>query len=164
MTDQLTEEKKTARVLDAVADAHTALIDAVHGYDVMLEKAEAEISAILVKTREANQRQAEELHQFLVAQGRSPSDEGSFMSMVHEGVVRTRALIGDIDGDVLSAVADGERRLVSSYDDVLEKLVGSRESLPRDTYDQAHELVVRHRAEIEQVVADLHIRKRSLNS
>ena len=84
------------------------------------------------------------------------------MSVVHEGVVRTRALIGDIDGDVLSAVADGERRLVSSYDDALEKLAGSKESLSRDTFVQAHELIVRHRAEIEQTVADLHARERSL--
>ena len=55
MTNQHSEEK-TARVLDAVADAHTALIDAVHGYDVMLEKAEAEIRAVLTETRQANRR------------------------------------------------------------------------------------------------------------
>ncbi|WP_161785010.1 DUF2383 domain-containing protein [Hoeflea sp. BAL378] len=143
---------KTAEVLNSIGDTHIALIDAVHGYDVMLEKAEPEIHEVLKTTRQTTARQAAELAKFLMAHGKHPSEDGSFMSAVHEGVVRTRAFFTDIDGDVLPAVADGERRIVSSYDDALETLADNMKSLPRDTFDQAHTLLIKHRAEIEEVV------------
>ena len=143
---------QTSEILDSVGDVHITLIDAVHGYDVMLEKAEPEIETVLQTTRQANARQAGELAKFLMAHGKHPSGDGSFMSAVHEGVVRTRAFFTDIDGDVLPAVADGERRIVSSYDDALETLANNMKSLPRDTFDQAHTLLIKHRTEIEEIV------------
>ena len=157
-----TIEDRTNEVLDAVGDAHIALVDAVHGYGVMLEKAEAEIRTVLETTRQATERQAEELAQFLVAQGRHPSDDGSFMSTVHEGVVRVRAFFTDIDEDTLPTVSGGERRIVSSYDDALEKLADNMESLPRATFDAAHGLLMKHRSEIEELVHRLDARHRAL--
>jgi len=152
----------TLQVLDAVGDAHIALVDAVHGYDVMIEKAEPEIKSVLEMTRETSDRQAEELAQFLIAQGRHPSEDGSFMSTVHEGVVRTRAFFTDIDGDVLPAVIDGERRIVSSYDDALERLAENMESIPRSLFDAAHAVLMKHRSEIEDVVRRLGTRHHAL--
>ena len=153
---------KTVELLDAIGDTHIALIDAVHGYDVMLEKAEPEIKSVLHKTRQETERQAEELAGFLVAEGRHPSDDGSFMSTVHEGVVRTRALFTDLDEDVLPAVSDGERRIVSSYDDAIETLANNMKSMPRDTFDAAHTLLIRHRTEIEDIVRRIDARHREL--
>lgn len=161
MTDE-TMDDTTTEVLDAVGDIHIALTDAVHGYDVMLEKAEPEIRTVLETTRETTERQARELAEFLAAQGRHSSDDGSFMSTVHEGVVRTRAFFTDIDEDVLPAVVDGERRIVSSYDDALEALAKNMESLPRATFDGAHGLLMKHRSEIEDVIRRLGARHRAL--
>ncbi|MBC7282014.1 DUF2383 domain-containing protein [Hoeflea sp.] len=159
---QETMDDATTEVLDAIGDVHIALIDAVHGYDVMLEKAEPEIRTVLETTRETSDSQARELAGFLVAQGRHPSDDGSFMSAVHEGVVRTRAFFTDIDGDVLPAVVDGERRIVSSYDDALEMLAKNMESLPRATFDAAHAVLMKHRSEIEDIVRRLGERHHAL--
>ncbi|MDP2121876.1 MAG: DUF2383 domain-containing protein [Hoeflea sp.] len=152
----------TAEVLDAVGDTHIALIDAVHGYDVMLEKAEPEIRTVLETTRETTDRQAGELAQFLVAHGRHPSEDGSFMSTVHEGVVRTRAFFTDLDGDVLPAVVDGERRIVSSYDDAIEALAKNRDSVPAGVFDAAQALLLKHRSEIEDVIRRLDARHHAL--
>ena len=157
-----TKDDLATEVLDAVGDTHIALVDAAHGYDVMLEKAEPEIRTVLETTRETTKRQAEELAQFLVAQGRHPTDDGSFMSTVHEGVVRTRAFFTDLDEDVLPAVVDGERRIVSSYDDALERLAKNMEGLPQGLFDAAHALLLKHRAEIEDVVRRLDARHHAL--
>jgi hypothetical protein len=156
-------ENPAKPVFGAIADAHTTLIDSVHGFDVMLEKAEPEIRPALLSTREANQRQADELKAFLARRGCSLSDDGSFMSLVHEGVVRTRSLFTDIDGDILPAVADGERRIVSSYDDALEKLAKHMDELPTGTFDTTHTMLTTHRGEIEEVIRDLKARHEMLD-
>lgn len=162
MSVQTVEDPATP-VFEAIADAHTTLIDAVHGFDVMLEKAEPEIRSALQSTRKANARQAEELKAFLGQRGRSPSEDGSFMSVVHEGVVRTRSLFTDIDGDILPAVADGERRIVSSYDDALEKLAKHIDEIPTGAFDAMHTLLTTHRGEIEDVIRDLKARHETLD-
>lgn len=161
MTIEKTREK-TVQILDAIGEAPIDLIDAVNCYDVMLEKAEPEIKNVLQTIRQATERQAGDLTRFLSSQGRHPSQDGSFMSTVHEGVVRTRAFFTDIDEDVLPAVADGERRIISSYDDALETLAKNMDWLPRGTFDDAHTLLIRHRTEIEELIRRLGARHRAL--
>ena len=152
----------TLQILDAVGDVHIALVDAVHGYEVMIEKAETEIKAVLEMARETSNRHARELAEFLVAQGRHPTEDGSFMSTVQKGVVRARAFFTDIDGDVLPAVIDGERRIVSSYDDALETLAENMESTPPGLFDATHAVLMKHRSEIEDVVRRLGARHNAL--
>ncbi|WP_394690596.1 DUF2383 domain-containing protein [Hoeflea sp.] len=163
MSAQLAENPVDS-IFDGMNDAHTTLIDAIHGFDVMLEKAEPEICQILLLTRQTNKRQAEELKAFLGRRGHSASDDGSFMSLVHEGVVRTRALFTDIDGDILPAVADGERRILSCYDDVLENLVKKIDQIPAGTFDSMHTLLLTHRGEIENLIRDQEARHEMLDS
>ncbi|OCW56943.1 DUF2383 domain-containing protein [Hoeflea olei] len=163
MTTQHANEE-TAKVLDAIGDTHVLLIDAVHGYDVMLEKAEPEITDTIRSIRQTNERQAGELASFLTSQGRHPSEDGSFMSTVHEGVVRTRAFFTDIDEDVLPSVADGERWLVSSYDDALEALAKHTQALPAATFDAAHTLLIKHRSELEDLIRGIETRHRAMAS
>lgn len=157
-------DKATAPVFDAMKTAREALVDAVHGFEVMLEKAEPGIRATLADVRDTNQRQADELRSFLASHGRNASDDGSYMSAVHEGVVRTRSLLTGIDETVLPAVADGQRRLVSSYDDALEQLAKHMDELPSDIFDEIHTILTVHRGQIEETVSRLAIKHRALDT
>tara|TARA_R110002020_G_scaffold40118_4_gene118732 strand:- start:5526 stop:6017 length:492 start_codon:yes stop_codon:yes gene_type:complete len=163
MTSEAANDE-TIQVLDAIGDVHIALIDAVHGYDVLLEKAEPDIENVLRTTRQTTDAQAQDLARFLTGQGRHPSQDESLLSAVHEGMIRTKSFFTDIDGDVLPAVAEGERRLVTCYDDALETLAKNMQHLPPDTSDAAHTLLLGHRSEIEDVVRRLYVRHSELES
>ncbi|WP_422370877.1 DUF2383 domain-containing protein [Hoeflea sp.] len=157
-------DSATGPVLDAMTATHEALVDAVHGFEVMIERAEPVIRTTLAEVRDANQQQADELETFLASHGREAPGDGSYMSAVHEGVVRARSLFTDIDEGVLPAVADGERRLVSSYDDALEQLAEHMDELPRGIFDGMHTILTVHRGQIEETVNRLVVKHRALDT
>lgn len=157
-------DKATGSVFDAMQSTTEALIDAVHGFDVMIDKSEPDIKATLSDVRDTDQRQADELRSFLTSHGRDAPDDGSYMSAVHEGVVRARSFFTDIDKGVLPAVADGQRRLVSSYDDALEQLAKRMDELPRDMFDGIHTILTVHRGQLEDTVNRLAVKHRALDT
>jgi hypothetical protein len=152
------KDNSTGPVIDAIGRAHISLINAVRGCDVMLETADSEVMGLLQTTRQTNLRQVEELNNFLITQGRKPADDGSFMPMV-----RAAAVFEDTEGDLLPAVAEGERQLVSSYDDALEKLEEHKVHVSSDTFDAAQALLVAHRLELEDIVRTISSRHRALD-
>ncbi|WP_420410160.1 DUF2383 domain-containing protein [Hoeflea sp.] len=157
-------EKATIPIFDAMETAREALVDAVHGLDVMLEKSEPEMKPVLADVRNANQQQADELGSFLKSHDRETPGEGSYMSAVHEGVVRARSLVTGIDEGVLPAVADGQRRLVAFYDDAIEQLARHMDELPRDTFDRMHTILTVHRGQLEEATSRIANKHRAFNT
>lgn len=103
--------------LDSLAAAHTRSVDALAGFDTMVEKAEPEFRDVAIRFRDLHRRHAAELGAILEENGRKRDEDGSFMATVNTLVVSTRALFDEIDEDVMDQVRDGERHVMKALDD-----------------------------------------------
>src|SRR6201994_3702225 len=62
-----------------------------------------------------------ELHQTLLAAGETPDENGSFMTTVHETVIKVRAAITGISEKTLPAFISGEEEIAKLYDEAIEE-------------------------------------------
>lgn len=113
--------------IEAICDLHTKNIDAVAGFETMIDKAEPEFQPIAQQYHALHRSHAAKLRLMLEKLGTTPDDEGSFMSMVNRTVVSVRAFFDEIDDDVMSHVRSGEKSILDAYDEALE------EPLPLET-------------------------------
>jgi uncharacterized protein (TIGR02284 family) len=104
---------------DAVATARTRTLDAGQGFQKMAEHAEPSFAPIVQAFLELHTRHAAELTRILTDAGQTPDDDGSMMGTINRLVVATRALVDDIDGDVLKQIHSGEENVASAYRDAL---------------------------------------------
>ncbi len=105
---------------DALADLHTALIDALDGYDKAIEKSDAAETTALFRQMQGLHRSAHsDIHTVLGAHGLKPDDDGSFMGSVHKAVISVRAAFTGIDAGSLDAFASGEESILKKYDDAI---------------------------------------------
>jgi hypothetical protein len=112
----MTDPTPTDDAIAALETAHTRSVDARHGFDTMVERAEPGFRPVAQEFRDLHARHAEGLAALLVRHGRTPDADGSFMSTVHSTVVSLRALVDEIDDDVMDAVRSGERRVVDAFE------------------------------------------------
>jgi uncharacterized protein (TIGR02284 family) len=112
-----------SNVIHALKKLHTAAIDARHGYEEALEDAKGRgLSGLFAELIELHAGNAEELRQALVSAGEQPDEGGSFMSVVHEAIMRIRSLFGGLGESVLPGLIDGEQRNVAKYDEALNEV------------------------------------------
>jgi uncharacterized protein (TIGR02284 family) len=104
---------------DAVATARTRTLDAGQGFRKMAEHAEPSFAPIVDAFLELHTRHAAELTHILTDAGLPPEDNGSVMGTINRLVVATRALVDDIDSDVLKQIHSGEENVTSAYQDAL---------------------------------------------
>ncbi len=132
----------------SLAHLHTTIVDAVHGHESFLERAEPDIAPMLTEFRDIHAQHDRELAGHMARHGQEPDESGGFLSIVHEGMARLRDWFGDVDHDVRPQIIDGERRVLEAYNhalshgqpaDVNELLVKQREELAAliDRYDIA---------------------------
>ncbi len=101
---------------------HTALVDTRAAYEVALKETEdSRVSAICKEMISLRHTDHEELHQALILAGETPDEQGSFMSMVNETIIRVRAAFTGISKKTLPAFASGEEDIVKLYDEALEE-------------------------------------------
>src|ERR1700760_4562484 len=62
-----------------------------------------------------------ELHSPLLAAGETPDENGSFMTTVHETVVKVRAAITGISEKTLPAFVSGEEEIAKLYDEAIDE-------------------------------------------
>ena len=72
----------------SLARVHTSVIDARNGQEALAERAEPDIRPVVEAFRDIHERHARELATCMIRHGQSPDDDGSFMTLVHEGVAR----------------------------------------------------------------------------
>jgi uncharacterized protein (TIGR02284 family) len=99
---------------------HTDLIDARKGYETAYRDAEtSDMKAFFQDMLDMHERAHGEIHRILSSRGETPEDDGSFMATVHKTVITLRSAISGLGGDSLSSFADGEERILKSYDEAL---------------------------------------------
>ena len=106
-----------ATALDSLALAHTRTVDALAGFEKMVEKAEPEFLTTATRFRDLHRAHSTQLSAVLRQHGRTPDDDGSFMSTVNRMVVATRAAFDEIDADVMRQVRSGEENVIAAYRD-----------------------------------------------
>jgi uncharacterized protein (TIGR02284 family) len=108
-----------AAALDNTLGLHTAIVDAIHGYEKMLEKAEPSFRPVVTELLDLNRTAAADIERALRENGTQPDNDGSLMSAVHRTVVTMRSVVDDIDAGVIPQIVDGEQRILGKYDDAI---------------------------------------------
>jgi hypothetical protein len=103
-----------------LAKVHTRVIDVIAGYEELVERAEPDLRPLATSMLELHRRHRTELDGLLAGRGHAADDEGSFMSLVQENVIRVRSWVDDMDTDLIPRIRKGEEQLVELYDDAVE--------------------------------------------
>ena len=104
----------------SLAHLHTTIVDAVHGHESFLARAQPDIAPMLKAFRDLHAEHDRQLAGHMARHRQDPDGEGGFLSLVHEGMARLRDWFGDVDKDVQPQIIDGERRVLKAYNEALE--------------------------------------------
>ena len=112
---------------DHLKALHTALIDTKNGYEEAVKDADQSDAARMFRDMlSLHSRDHEEVHALLVAAGDAPDESGSFMSTIHETVIKVRSAVTGLGTNAMSAFVSGEEMLVSKYDEALTEASGDQ--------------------------------------
>jgi hypothetical protein len=128
MSTQIPTESSD-HTFEAIRDVQTSIVDAINGYQRMLEKAEPSFRGTVSNLIELHKSHESGLQNLLNKAGETSPNEGSFMSNVHETVVTVRSWFDDIDGDLTPQIIQGEERILEQYDRAI------NETYSRDVLD-----------------------------
>ena len=132
---------------DSLKSLHTVLVDAEKGYETAIEDAQEPQMKAAFETFSALHAHAHaDVHALLVAQGESPDESGSFLSLVHKTVISVRSAVTGLDRSSLPSFLDGEERIVQAYDKAISD-TGST--------DPAYEVLTRDRQALVAAIADV---------
>jgi uncharacterized protein (TIGR02284 family) len=134
---------------DALSALHTTLVDSRNGYEEALNDAGKSGLVTLFEEMVALRQQASvELEPLLLRAGATPDEEGSFMSTVHRTIISFQSMLTDLDETVLPGFIDGEKRILTSYDEAIS-------SAPAGD----HAVLVRQRAELADRIEEMERRR-----
>ena len=106
--------------VEILSSLHTTLIDAVKGYDEGASIAKRDdLGSLCKELKTTHMSSAHAIAGQLLERGERPIADGSFMSTVHKLVLNTRFLLTADEKSLLPALRDGEKRILTVYDDVL---------------------------------------------
>ena len=102
---------------DALQKLHTTMLDTHDGYATAERDADDETLKLLFRRIiEQRERDHEELHAALTAQGKEPDDRRSVMAVVHKAAVDVRATVTGINESSLRPFISGEEDVLARYD------------------------------------------------
>jgi uncharacterized protein (TIGR02284 family) len=104
----------------ALASLHTRIVDALAGFETMVEKARPSFRPVAESFRNLHRVHADEVREMLLNFGKEPDDDGSIMATVNRTVVSLRSLVDDIDADTLDAVLRGETHVLDAFDEAID--------------------------------------------
>jgi uncharacterized protein (TIGR02284 family) len=134
---------------DALSSLHTTLVDSRNGYDEALKDAGQTGLVTLFEEMIALRRQAiAELEPLVAAAGLNPEEDGSFMSTVHRTVISVQSMLTDLDETVLPGFIDGEKRIVTYYDEAI-----------ASAGDPDREVLLRQRADLQDRIGEMERRQ-----
>lgn len=137
--------------VEALKGLHTALIDSRNGYDEALKDAEGKgLTPLFQEMIALRTQHATELSALLSGLGEKVDEKGSFMSTVHRAVISVRALFTELDESILPGLIDGEKRILSYYDDAIT-------ASPPASKEQL--LLSQQRSTLSSRIADMEVRK-----
>lgn len=134
---------------DALTSLHTTLIDSRNGYEEALKDASEDGMMTLFQEMVALRTAAAvELEPLVRAAGGELKQDGSFMSTVHRAVISFQSILTGLDETILPGLIDGEKRVLSSYDDAIKAASG-----------EALGVLQRQRQELLQRIAEMERRR-----
>lgn len=101
---------------DALATVLTRMLDALEGYQAMVEKAEPEFRPVAEQFRALHAAHAKTLAAMLQRLGRTPDLSGSFMGTLDKAVVTLAAFFGSIDRHEMKHIRSGERTVLDGFE------------------------------------------------
>jgi hypothetical protein len=119
---------------------HVALVDAIRGYETMLEKAEPSFAPTVNALLGLHRAARTDLEHALRERGAECDSDGSFMGAVHTTVVTVRSLVDDIDQDLIPQIVSGEENNLEKYDQAIIETAGDRD-LAALVHDHREKLV-----------------------
>ena len=97
----------------ALKKLHARLVDTHNGYTTGMEKAERpDIVNFFGKFKSMRESHIAELEGYLRGKGLKPQEDGSWMTYVHEGIMKFRSAIGTLDRDIKDDVIEGEEKVL----------------------------------------------------
>ena len=111
----------------ALARIHTRVSDAISGYQELGRRGLGSTVPLAAAMAELHQRHRDSLLGMLSSRGCEPAPDGGFMALLHEGVMRPRDWIDDLDDDLPARLRDAEERIVGLYDEAIDAM---RDSVP----------------------------------
>jgi Domain of unknown function (DUF2383) len=109
----------------AVKHLHNLTIDALRGYDKMVEKAEPAFRPTVQQFHDLHARHDRHVKQLLSEMGHEVDDGGTFMGTINEAVVAIRAFVDEIDHDVMKQIRSGEDWVMQAFDTAIAEQRGS---------------------------------------
>jgi uncharacterized protein (TIGR02284 family) len=103
----------------ALSQLATDIADIMKGYEVMEQKADADLRPVAQRLHALHEAHAAELLTVMEEMGGRPEDTGSIMGAVHQAVATGRDWFGALDASAIPQIVSGEERLLSSYDEAL---------------------------------------------
>lgn len=104
----------------AVSQLSTDIVDVVKGYSVMEDRADGDLKPIVQRLHALHETHSAALLSALETIGGRPEDTGSIMGMVHTAVATARDWFDSLDTTALPQIIEGEKRLITSYNDAIE--------------------------------------------
>jgi uncharacterized protein (TIGR02284 family) len=120
--------------IDNLKNLHTILIDSRHGYQEALEDAGVRgLTGLFRDMIAMRTKDIAETAALITAAGGEAHSTGSIMTTVNKVIISIRSLFGELDERILPGLINGERRIVTYYDDALEtaETETERETLER---------------------------------
>jgi uncharacterized protein (TIGR02284 family) len=134
----------------ALNSLYTALVDSRNGYEEAIKDAGKTGLVSLYEDMVALRRQAiAELQPIMISNNLTPDNDGSFMSTVHRTIISVQSMMTDLDETVLPGFIDGEKRILSAYDDVI-----------AHAGDPDREVLVRQCAQLTERISEMESRAR----
>lgn len=138
---------------DTLKKLHARIVDATNGYAEGIEQAEGpEVVAFFEGFKTLHERHASELDALLRSKGYEPQADGSWMTWVHEGIMKLRGAVGTVDESVMDEVIKGEKAILDLYDEALDPELA-------DAVGSA--LLLKQRAELQAKVAEGEVAQRA---
>ena len=111
----------------ALARVHARVSDAIAGYEEASRRGAAGTVRLASAMSDLHRRHQRGLKGMLASRGCEPSADGSFMALIHEGAIRLRDWVDDLDGDLSPRLRRTEERILGFYDEAIAAL---RDSAP----------------------------------
>ena len=117
MPDTPTQDIRTnAAVLDTL---RTRIADTAHGFETMVEKADAAFRPVAEHFLHLHRAHLETLTRMMAGAGQETDDATSVMSWVNDVVISARAAVTGIDRSALSQIRGGEEHVLDAFDDAV---------------------------------------------
>lgn len=107
--------------LDTIETLYNRTVDALAGYEKMVEKAEPSFRPTAQAFRALHAGHADRLSRLLSDLGRDVSEDGTLMGTINVAVVSMRSMFDAIDHDVMENIRSGEDSILGAFDNAIAK-------------------------------------------